>query len=134
MSSWPPTLVDWGELTPRLRNGATVCLVHGLVDAEQAPIGIPVCPHCRQAVTLAHRDREGVLREFVEPRPPRCTAAEQHPLAGGRTLVGWTSCGCPAVSPGPGGHRTWTCRDCTELGRGHDVAELRWPPHCAELQ
>src|SRR4051812_23666795 len=44
MSSWPPTLVDWGTLTPQLRDRDTVCVVHGLVDAERAPIGIPTCP------------------------------------------------------------------------------------------
>ena len=128
MSSWPATLADWGELAPRLRDGARVCVVHGLVDAEPARIGIPVCPHCRQAVLVAHRDRDGVLRGFAEPVPQRCTAAERHPLTGGRARVGWTSCGCAHASPGPGGHRTWTCRDCTDLGRGHDVAALRWPP------
>jgi hypothetical protein len=130
MSSWPPTLADWGELTPRLRDGDPVCAVHGLVAAEQAPIGIPVCPHCRQSVLLAHRDREGVLRSFAEPSPARCAAAERHPLAAGHTLLGWTSCRCAGAAPGPGGHRTWLCRDCVELGRGHDTAELRWPP-CA---
>lgn len=69
MSSRPPTLVDWGELTPRLRDGATVRIVQGLVDAEQAPVGVPVCPHCGQMVLLAHRDRQGVLRGFAEPVP-----------------------------------------------------------------
>jgi hypothetical protein len=131
MSSWPPTLVDWGTLIPQLRDGDPVCLVHGLVDAETATIGIPICPHCHQAVTIAHRDRDGVLRRFVEPQPVHCAADERHPLVGGRMTVGWTPCTCPAADPGPGGHRTWTCTACTELGRGHDVAELRWPPHQA---
>jgi hypothetical protein len=128
MSSWPPSLVDWGALTSRLRNGDRVCIVHGLVDAEQAPIGIPICPHCRQAVLVARRDREGVLREFAESAPARCAAPERHSLTGGRTMVGWAGCGCAYANPGPGGHRTWLCRECTGLGRGHDVAELRWPP------
>jgi hypothetical protein len=128
MSSWPPTLVDWGVLTPRLRDGDPVCLVHGLVDADTADIGIPICPHCHQAVTIA-RHREGVLHHFTEPAPARCTATERHRLVGNRVSVGWTSCGCRYATPGPGGHRTWLCRDCTDLGRDHDVAELRWPPH-----
>jgi hypothetical protein len=130
MSSWPPTLVDWGTLTPQLRDGDPVCVVHGLVDTETAPVGIPICPHCHQAVTIARRDRRGVLKCFVGPAPARCS--QGHPLVGGRVTVGWTPCMCPAAHPGPGGHRTWTCTACTELGRGHDVAELRWPPHLPE--
>lgn len=127
MSSWPPTLVtDWGALMGRLRAGDTVCLVHGLVDAAQAPIGIPICPHCRQAVMVTAYDRRG-QRRFVEPAPKHCAAAEQHPLAGGRMTVGWTGCSCPHATPGPGGHRTWSCRDCTDLGRGPSLAQ-RWPP------
>jgi hypothetical protein len=104
MSSWPPTLVDWGVLTPRLRDGDPVCLVQGLVDADTGEIGIPICPHCHQAVTIAHY-REGVLHHFTEPAPARCMGAERHRLVGNRVSVGWTSCGYYAT-PGPGGHGT----------------------------
>ena len=131
MSSWPPTLVDWGELTPRLRAGDPVCIVHGLVEPEQAPVGIPICPRCRQAVLRVDRDQQGLLRGFAEPGPDRCSAAERHRLIGGRVLVGWTPCGCANAVPGPGGHRTWRCRECADLGRADVVILLQWPVHTA---
>ncbi len=133
MSSWPATLVDWGVLTPQLRAGDAVCVVHGQVDVEPAPVGVPVCAHCHQMVLHAYRDDTGVLRSFIEPSPSHCTAVERHPLGGGRVRVGWTSCLCARALPGPGGHRIWVCVSCTELGRSRDVAALCWPPHCPEL-
>lgn len=139
MSSWPPTIVDWGVLTPRLRDGDRVCQVHGRVDAGLGPVGVPVCPHCGQMVTIARRDRQAVLRGFIEPVPPRCPRG--HLLDGGRVILGWQSCGCSYASPGPGGHRTWQCPACITAGT-QDGAEdhggmsdtMRWPPHSAELQ
>jgi hypothetical protein len=131
MNSWPPTLVDWGVLTPQLANGAPVCTTHGLVAAEQAPIGIPICPYCRQAVLITHRDQRGKLRGFIGPAPSRC--GRGHPLIGGQMTVGWIPCKCPAAWPGPGGHRTWSCTRCVESGRLPAQARDCWPPACSAL-
>jgi len=121
--------VNWATLTPQLRHGDLVCVVHGRVAAEQAPIGIPVCPRCRQGVLVAHRDREGVLHEFAEPAPATCPVG--HRLDPGRVSVGWNSCSCAAALPGPGGHRTWGCTSCAEQG---ETTTILWPPHPAELR
>lgn len=131
MAATPP--IDWAVLTPQLPNGSTVCVTHGLVDAEQAPIGIPICPHCQQSVTVTDRDRHGVLRGAVYPPPARC--ARGHPLIGGRMTVGWIPCRCPATDPGPNGHQAWWCTVCTDGGRSEPEARLCWPPigpDCAE--
>jgi len=123
VSTWPPTLVNWATLTPQLRDGDLVCTVHGRVTAEQAPIGIPICPHCHQAVLRTRRDQLAV-RGFSEPTPATCPAG--HRLDPGRVSVGWSSCSCAAALPGPGGHRTWGCASCAEQG---EVPPVTWPPH-----
>ena len=82
MSGQPP-LVDWGTLTPRLRPGDRVCTVHSRVRVEWAPIGIPVCTHCRQMMSTVTFGRYGTLAGFAELAPARCVAPEHHPLVGG---------------------------------------------------
>ena len=42
------------------------------------------------------------------------TCPNGHTLVEGEVLVGWRACGCPGARHG--GHRTWTCRRCLELG------------------
>jgi hypothetical protein len=118
--------VDWGELTPRLRPGDRVCTTHGRVRAEQAPIGIPVCTHCRQMMSTVTFKPDGTLQGFAEPAPDRCAAAERHPLVGGAVTVSWLPCVCPAALDNQNGHRAWRCSACTKLGRPD--ATLRWPP------
>ena len=132
MSGQPP-LVDWGELTPRLRPGDRVCTTHGRTRVELAPIGIPVCSVCRQMMNAVSFRRDGTLAGFAEPTPPHCSAPERHPLVGGAMTVSWLPCSCPGALDAMGGHRAWRCSACTDLGRA-DGAVLRWPPHSAELQ
>jgi hypothetical protein len=119
-----PSPVDWGTLTSRLRPGDQVCTQHGRVAVELAPIGVPVCPACRQMVSTVKFGRDG-LEAFVEPAPSHCGAAERHPLVGGAVTVSWLPCACPAAAENRGGHRAWRCSVCTELGRTDPT--LRWP-------
>jgi hypothetical protein len=123
--SWPATRIDWLELTPRLRDGDLVCVTHGLVDAESAAGGLPVCPHCRQMLSRANRDRDGVLRGFAEVTPVYCAGPDRHRLTAGHVTVGWAACQCTNAEPGPGGHRSWSCRECDP------PSVVVWPPHAA---
>lgn len=121
----PPRTVDWGDLTPRLQPGDRVCVTHGRITTVQAPIRIPVCPHCGQ-LALAVRFGPSGPNRFEEPIPPHCDAPERHPLAGGAVEISWTPCGCDAAQTARGGHRAWRCSACTTLGR--TTAVLHWPP------
>ncbi|GIF17186.1 hypothetical protein [Actinoplanes teichomyceticus] len=128
MSAPPPA--DWGTLTPRLHAGDRVCITHGLVTAERAPIGIPICPHCRQMLSTVRTDRQGRITGFAEPIPPRCAGPQQHPLGARTVLLGWRACLCENTRLGPQGHRLWSCRRCRELGRPQESTVQSWPP-CA---
>ncbi|WP_213575663.1 hypothetical protein [Rhodococcus sp. USK13] len=50
-----------------------------------------------------------------EEAPDRCP--NNHLLIGGRCLVGWEVCGCPAAAAKNSGHRTFFCRLCGETVR-----------------
>ncbi len=122
--SWPSTAVDWLRLTSQLRHGALVCIVHGLVVPTIADWELPICPHCRQLLSRAVRDRvTGALVAFAEPFPAYCSGPGRHRTVDGQLRVGWQSCECLNAVPGPGGHRWWRCW-CD--------AHAQWPPH-AEL-
>lgn len=54
--------------------------------------------------------------QWVETEPDACPNG--HPLRPGTVQRGWTSC---RHDCSPGGHRTWTCREC-----GAEIAD---PPH-----
>jgi hypothetical protein len=135
--SWPPTLVDWFVVTSQLQHGDLVCVVHGPVDAVIADWELPVCPHCRQLLSRTDRDRTtGRLRHFVEPAPAYCAGTARHPTLPGRVQLGWRSCGCTNVLPGPGGHLWWRCTaQGPPAGAGTGVcgAYATWPPHQDEL-
>lgn len=126
----PTPPADWGTLMPRLHRGDRVCMTHGRVRAEQAPIGIPICSVCSHMLHTVQFDRAGRLAGFAEPIPTVCSAAEQHLLGPGTVLLGWRACLCEHTEPGPSGHRIWTCRQCLALGRPDHLSQKSWPP-CA---
>jgi hypothetical protein len=126
MSSWPASEVDWHQLTPMLRDGEQVCVVHGRVAAVVHDLGLAACPRCHQLLTRVRCDGAGVVRGFAEAAPVFCSGPDRHRLTGGRCLVGWSACDCDMALPGPGGHRTWTCRDCAPATR------FVWPPCTAD--
>jgi hypothetical protein len=127
MSARPADSVDWGVITPRLRPGDHTCTTHGVIVPETAPIGVPICPHCRHLASTVHF-KDGKLNGFAEPAPAYCGAPERHRLTGGTVQLGWRACSCPATAGGPGGHREWRCAACAKLGR---PSQQIWPP-CAQ--
>lgn len=128
--SWPPTLVDWLTATPQLRHGDLVCVVHGRVDATIADWDLPICPHCRQLLSRTVREHTtGRILHFAEPAPAYCASPARHPTVPGYVQLGWRSCSCTNVLPGPGGHRWWRCATpAAESSTGVCGAYAAWPP------
>ena len=66
--------------------------------------------------------------EHVSERAP-LSCPRGHLLSAERVLIGWWACGCPGARHG--GHRTWTCRRCLEVGvprEEHVVLDGRHDP------
>ena len=99
-------------VTDEVRPGQWWCNTHGVVTPHRGGV-VPACPACMVMVVQAVTTPTGIICR--EPHPDRCRNG--HGLSAGRMLIGWVGCRCNPE----GGHRNWTCRECSDV--------QSWPPH-----